>query len=87
MVLARVGGAWLTGLLGGALGGGGGGARPAAEGGVGAAPGGGGGGGAAGEARPWPKALRAACSAREGAWPFVGGGGAGVDGERDREVS
>ena len=55
-------------------------------GGVGAAAGGGG-GGAAGEARPWPNAFRAACSASEGMCPFVGGGGAGIEGDRDRELS
>lgn len=64
-------GAWLAGLPGGDAGGGGG--AGADE--------GGGGGGAAGDARP--KALRAACSASEGAAPFVdafGVGGAGAEG-------
>lgn len=81
-------GACDAGRLGGALGGGGGavGADAGGGGGTGAAPGGGG-GGAAGEARPWPKAFRAACSASEGVWPFVGGGGAALEDDRDRELS
>jgi hypothetical protein len=74
-------GACEAGRLGAGLGGR---STDAAGGGVGADAGGGG-GGAAGEARP--NALRAACSAREGAWPFVGafdgGGGAGAAGGRE----
>lgn len=74
-------GACEAGRLGAGLGGRG--AEAAGGGGVGADAGGGG-GGAAGEERP--NALRAACSARDGAWPFVGalgGGGAGAAGGRE----
>ena len=67
-------GACDTGRLAGDMGGGGGAEPFGADGGAGADDGGGG-GGAAGEARP--NALRAACSAREGAAPFVGAFGAG----------